>query len=63
MRSLLQLSLEALAANIKRLRSLQGIPEELAIELFDLVLRQGTLTPEVRHAVQWMYISCHNSAR
>ena len=63
MRSLLQLSLEALAANIKRLRSLQGISEELAIELFDLVLRQGTLTPEVRHAAQQMHVSCQHLAR
>lgn len=47
MRSLLQLSLEALAANIKRISSLQGIPEDLAIALFDTVLRQGALTPEV----------------
>ena len=50
MRSLLQLSLEAIAANIKRFGSLRGISEELAIELFDLVLRQGALTPEVRRA-------------
>ena len=60
MRSLLQLSLEALAANIKRLSSLHGISEELAIELFDLVVRQGALTPEVRQHWQsvWMMDAC-----
>jgi hypothetical protein len=47
MQTLLQLCLEALAAQIHRVRSLRGISEELAVELFDEVLRRAKLTPEV----------------
>jgi len=48
MKTLLRISLEALAAQIHRVRSLQGISEELALELFDEILRRAKLTPEVR---------------
>lgn len=46
--SLLDTCLSALAANIERVENLSGISEELALTLFDDVLRLGKLNPKVR---------------
>lgn len=50
--SLLDTCLGALADNIERVEHLSGISEELALALFDDVLRLGKLSPKVR---TWIY--------
>ncbi|KAK9829160.1 hypothetical protein WJX72_004248 [[Myrmecia] bisecta] len=45
--SLLQLSLNKLANSIDKVPSLDGLPEELAVALFDEVFRRGKFSPRV----------------
>ena len=42
--TLAELALDKTAASINSFSSLRGLPEELALELFELVLRKGKLT-------------------
>ena len=44
--SLLDTCLHALAAGIDRVDHLRGISEELALQLFDEVIRRGKLSPK-----------------
>lgn len=46
-RTLVEIALQTSAANInsRHVSSLDGVPEELALALFDLVLSKGKLTP------------------
>ena len=46
--TLLDACLDALGAHIERVEHLSGISEELALALFDDVLRRGKLSPKVR---------------
>ena len=50
--SLLDTCLGALADNIERVEHLSGISEELALALFDDVLRLGKLSPKVRTGLE-----------
>ena len=46
--SMLQdLCLLRLAGNIKRVSSLEGLPEDIVCQLFELVILNGQLSPEV----------------
>jgi len=47
--SLLELCIDTLASHIELCSELQGVPEEIVLDVFERVLVKGKLTPRVLH--------------